>query len=120
MVDSFSALSDTMSGAQHTPPLFSSARGSIWLWPGRVATSRVKTLQARYPLQPSPPKTGRMWLIVVQDDKPNMVQAAPVSIHPSHSWYIEKAEDFVKTGGASVDTFVFIRQDVSVLYGVTR
>jgi histone deacetylase HOS3 len=70
-----------------------------------------------------------------------MVQAASVSIHGPHSQYIEnvhlepfeseeqfwnvhyreayskllrKAEDFVKrTGGASDDTFVFIRQDVS-------
>jgi hypothetical protein len=61
-----------------------------------------------------------MWLIAVQDGKPNMIQAAPVSIHASNRWYIEKAEDFVKTGGASVDTFVFIRQDVLALYGITH
>jgi histone deacetylase HOS3 len=79
-----------------------------------------------------------------QDGKPDMVQAASVSIHGPHGQYIEnvhlepfeseeqfwnvhyrgayskllsKAEDFVKsTGGASDDTLVFIRQVVSDLY----
>ncbi len=77
-----------------------------------------------------------------QDGKPDMVQAASVSIHGSHGQYIEnvhlepfesaeqfwdvhyreayskllsKAEDFVKnTGGTSSDdTLVFIRRVVS-------
>jgi histone deacetylase HOS3 len=76
----------------------------------------------------------------MQDGKPDIVQAASVSIHGPHGQYIEnvhlesfeseeqfwnvhyrgayskllsKAEEFVKnTGGPSDDTFVFIRQGV--------
>jgi len=79
--------------------------------------------------------------MIMQDGKPDMIQAASVSLHGPHGQFIEnvhlepfeseeqfwdvhyrgaynkllsKAEDFVKnTGGASDDTLVFIRRVIS-------